>query len=225
VVVHDDGTLTPVQVATLRQLLPEARCITATEADSMMASRLAGFPHCAGYRARHPLARKIFDVPAFAESGKFILLDADLVFFARPTEMLDWVDGATAGCWFNQDVREASLVGAEEARQAFGIDLWPQVNSGLCLLDREALDITFCEQALQRTTILEGRVWRIEQTLFALCAARYGHGGLLPSTYEVSLGKWRRPDTVCRHYVGAVRERFFAEGVPELRRWLRAGSA
>jgi len=49
-----------------------------------------------------------------------------------------------------------------------------------------------------------------------LCAARHGKGGLLPRKYEVSLGKDAAPDAVSRHYVGAVRDRFYAEGLERL---------
>jgi len=49
-----------------------------------------------------------------------------------------------------------------------------------------------------------------------LCAARHGKGGLLPRTYEVSLGKNSAEDAISRHYVGAVRDRFYAEGVKRL---------
>ncbi len=77
-----------------------------------------------------------------------------------------------------------------------------------------------------KTSILKGVMWRVEQTLFALCASRYGidgKGGLLPKTYEVSLGKHASPDCVARHYVGAVRDRFHGEGLKRLHKTLLAG--
>jgi hypothetical protein len=96
------------------------------------------------------------------------------------------------------------------------VKLWRKVNSGLCLLTKATIDLEFCERALGETSILKGHVWRIEQTLFALCASR-GKGGLLPPIYEVSLGKYAAPDAVARHYVGAVRDRFYGEGLKRLR--------
>jgi hypothetical protein len=50
-----------------------------------------------------------------------------------------------------------------------------------------------------------------------LCAARHGKGGLLPRTYEVSLDKRGAPNAISRHYVRAVRDRFYTEGVQRLR--------
>jgi hypothetical protein len=65
----------------------------------------------------------------------------------------------------------------------------------------------------------------VEQTLFALCASRFGKGGLLPKHYEVSLKRRAHPDAIARHYVGAVRDRFFGEGLKRLREELLAVEA
>jgi hypothetical protein len=82
---------------------------------------------------------------------------------------------------------------------------------------KAAMDLEFCERSLGETSILKGHIWRVEQTLFALCASRHGKGGLLPKSYEVSLAKEASSDGIARHYVGAVRDRFYAEGLKRLR--------
>jgi hypothetical protein len=65
--------------------------------------------------------------------------------------------------------------------------------------------------------MLRGDVSRIEQTLFALCASRHAHGGLLPPTYEISLGRRAKADAISRNYVREVRDLFYAEGLKRLR--------
>ena len=51
-------------------------------------------------------------------------------------------------------------------------------------------------------------------------AAVAGRGGLLPPDYEVSLEKKARPDAVARHYVGAVRQLFYGDGIARVKRQL-----
>lgn len=216
VVLHDDGTLSEEAKSHLLRLFPGARFIASGEAESEIDEALAPFPHCREYRRAHPLARKIFDVPHFAKNERFLILDSDILFFQRPARILHWCASARDECWFNEDAAESSLLPETEARERFGITLWPRVNSGLCLLAKSALDLDLCERALRDTGITRGHVWLIEQTLFALCASRHGRGGLLPPEYEVSLEKWARPGVVARHYVGAVRQRFYAEGIARL---------
>jgi hypothetical protein len=220
IVVHDDGTLTDEARDTLPAMFPRVRFISRGESDIAMAKALVSFPHCADYRSSHPLALKVFDIPHFAESERFMVFDSDLLFFKKPAEILAWVRAENDECWFNEDAAESALITEKEAREELGVALWPRVNSGLCLMHKPAIDLAFCEQALSRTTILRGKVWRIEQTLLALCASRHGKGGLLPKTYEVSLGKSASPNVIARHYVGAVRDQFYGEGLPYLARRL-----
>ena len=217
VVIHDDGTLPEEGRATFQSLFPTSRIITRAAADEALATVLRPFPFCTDYRAQHALALKVFDIPHFAANNRFLIFDSDLLFFNHPREILDWVASGADECWFNEDVQEGSLITAGEAKLELGVKIWPRVNSGLCLLTKSAIDLDLCDRALAQTSIPRGHVWRIEQTLLMLCAARHGKGGLLPRKYEVSLGKNAAPDAVSRHYVGAVRDRFFAEGLARLK--------
>jgi hypothetical protein len=217
VVIHDDGTLPDEGRGTFEALFKTVRIISRKDADEVLSVVLRPFPFCADYREKHALALKIFDIPYFAANNRFIVFDSDLLFFNYPGEILDWVKSGADECWFNEDVQEGSLITAGEARSELGVKIWPRVNTGLCLLTKSAIDLDLCDRALAQTSIPNGHVWRIEQTLLMLCASRHGKGGLLPRKYEVSLGKNSAPDAVSRHYVGAVRDRFFAEGLARLK--------
>jgi hypothetical protein len=217
VVIHDDGSLCDDATRTLRRMFPGARIIPRAEADAALERSLIPYPFCLDYRRTHPLALKIFDMPHFAEGDRFLIIDSDVLFFQRPGEVINWTRAGTDDCWFNEDVEEGTLVSPDEAFAELGVKLWRRVNSGLCLLFKQALDFDFCDCALAQTSILRGHVWRIEQTLFALCASRHGKGGLLPGDYEVSLKKHASAGVIARHYVGAVRDRFYGEGLKRLR--------
>lgn len=223
VVIHDDGTLPAAAGKTLTGMFPHVRLITRKEADKAMDKVLKPFPFCAEYRDMHPLALKVFDMPHFAKSNHYLAFDSDLLFFTYPREIVDWVQAKPPECWFNADVADTTLITAEEAEVELGVKLWKKVNSGLCLIYNPAMDFDFCDRALAQTGIMRGHIWRIEQTLYALCASRHGKGGLLSQHYEVSLRRRSSPGVVARHYVGAVRHRFYAEGLPRLKELILAG--
>ena len=225
VVIHDDGTLTEEIRREFSALFKTARIIPRAQADATLDAVLKPLPFAYEYRGMHPLALKIFDMPYYCEAPRFIMLDSDVLFFNHPREIMDWAGSGAKECWFNEDIAEGSLLPASDAIEDLGVKLWPRVNSGLALITKEAIDFDFCDRALGETPILKGHLWRVEQTLFALCASRHGKGGLLPKTYEVSLGKHAAEDCVARHYVGAVRNRFFAEGMKRLRPVLLAGES
>ncbi len=220
IVIHDDGTLPQDAAKTFLAMFPQVRLIPRKEADAALETVLKPFPFCYEYRGMHPLALKVFDVPHFATGSHYMVFDSDLLFFTYPREILDWVQAHPPECWFNADVADATLISAKEAEDELEVKLWPRVNTGLCLIHRPAIDFDFCDRALAQTSILRGHIWRIEQTLYALCASRHGKGGLLSHHYEVSLRRRSAPGTVARHYVGAVRNRFFAEGLPRLEKVL-----
>jgi hypothetical protein len=226
VVIHDDGTLPEEGRTLLQRLFPNTRFISRQEADTAMATALRPYSMCRQYRNSHPLGLKIFDMAHFAASDRFLALDSDVLFFQPPREITEWSKNPDAGeSWFNEDVQEGSLISPSDAQEQLGVRLWPRVNSGLCLIQRRAIDFGFCDHALGATSILRGHIWRVEQTLFALCASRHGRGGLLPKTYEVTLNRDGSPEAITRHYVGAVRQRFFGEGLKRLRRVLLAPEA
>jgi hypothetical protein len=217
VVLHDDGKLSPERASLWERTGLQLEIISREEADLTVKSLLYNRPLLRAYRETFPLGLKLIDVPHRMSGRRGLLLDADLIFFRQPTEILDWVDGPDNGStWFNADVQEASNIPEAVALSTFGIKLWPRVNSGLGLLAGNLVDLDFCESVLKEGTILQGRGWRVEQTLFALSASQSGSGGLLPATYEVSLGRSASKDCVVRHYVGAVRDLFWSEGVGRL---------
>jgi hypothetical protein len=220
VILHDDGHLPAEAAAAFEKIAPGIRRIPAQEADGAVLAALAGHPACRDYRQAHPLARKIFDVPTLTASERFIILDSDVLFFRKPEFILRWCAEGGDEFWFNEDVKEVFPVPFAEVRNRLGIDVWPRVNSGLCLLNRSAIDLDLCERALRETTLLQGHIWLVEQSLFAICASARKRGGLLPPEYEVSLEKKARPDAVARHYVGAVRQRFYGDGIARVKRQL-----
>jgi hypothetical protein len=57
---------------------------------------------------------------------------------------------------------------------------------------------------------------QIEQTLTALCCARFGFR-MLPEEYDVHMGP-RQPGAPSRHYTGPIRHMMYEEGIRELAR-------
>lgn len=216
VILHEDGSLVEGELSIFRGMFPGIRIITRHESDSEMELVLSNFRRCVEYRRRMPHGLKSFDIPHFSQSDRFLMIDPDVLFFQPPQEILDWVDHPADGsCWFNQDFQEPSPIPSEQVRRDLGIDLWPHVNSGLCLLNKKTVsDLDAMELYLAHPSLQNPRIqWRVEQTLLALSASRENKGGLLPLTYAVSPNKHRRPVCVARHYVGCVRDRFLSEGV------------
>jgi hypothetical protein len=221
ITLHDDSTLLEVDLENFRRIFPGIRILRPRDVEERMAKVLADFPRCRDYRNRMPHGLKCFDIPEFCEATKYLMIDPDVMFFKTPLEILQWVENfADSSCWFNKDFQEPSPLPPAQAMADLGLPLWPCVNTGLCLLLRDAVrDLDSMEKWLGHSSLQNPKMqWRVEQTLLALSASKVGRGGLLPSEYEVSPNKSRLPTGISRHYIGCVRDRFYSEGVFTLRK-------
>lgn len=199
---HDDGTLTTVSAAKIRAWFPDSRLIFRREADVAMHPLLASHPRLLAFRSANVLGQKLLDTFHYAPAEKYIVLDSDLIFFRRPREILDWINAETDACWFNRDNGEVYSVPRHSIEAAFPVDLWPEVNSGLGLLQRRMMNYDLAEEFLLRLADHTGKAHFHEQTLFAFLASIYGKGGLLPREYRV-LWDARFPNgAISCHYVG-----------------------
>jgi hypothetical protein len=220
VVIHDDGRLPTEASSAFVKMLSGVRGVSAVDADHTVLEALGPYDACRKYRLAHPAARKIFDVPILSRSDRFIILDSDVLFFRKPEAILRWCSDGGGQCWFSRNMRGGTLISRSEVREKLGIDMWHRVNSALCLIDRATIDFELCERALRETSLMQRDIWQVEQTLFALCASARGRGGILPDEYEASKEPRAAAGAVARHYAGAVRERFYGDGMARLKKVL-----
>ena len=224
--IHDDGSLDDEALGALAAHFPHGRIITRSDADALMADRLDAYPRTKAFRDSNILALKATDFAAYLEGERMLLFDSDLLFFSEPFALLDRLESDRFSInAFNADVASAYVVEPQDAREQFNIFLLPLVNSGLGVIQRDLIRYDWLEEFLEFEPIRQGHFWRIEQTLFALSASRYG-AELLPGEYALRLeaGIDGRP---FRHYVGAIRQLLYKEGIPALVRagLLRQGDA
>jgi hypothetical protein len=209
--IHDDGTLTVENRATLQHHFPDARIIDRPTADHHVLKQLAAHPHCLEFRKTNHLSPKIFDFPVYLESDRMLLLDSDVLFFTEPTDLLERIENPNYHLnTVNGDVASAYTVNPSVIQEKFGFQLIDRFNSGLGLIHKASLNLDWIEEFMALPGIL-GHFWRIEQTLYALCSCRFG-AELLPSAYDVHL-EGGIDGASSRHYVGQIRHLMYGEGI------------
>jgi hypothetical protein len=214
--IHDDGTLDDEARHELRRHFPDARLIERHVADREVLPTLEAFPRCRSFRESNHLSPKLFDFRHYLRADRMLLLDSDVLFFAEPVELLRRIeDPAYRQNSVNGDVASAYTVDPAEVGVRLGMKMPERFNSGLGVIHRDSLRHDWIEEFLGLPGIL-GHFWQIEQTLFALCSARYGVE-LLPDEYRVSLRSGTK-NCVAKHYIGAVRHMMYREGMARLAR-------
>ncbi len=215
--IHEDGSLGDAEITALRHHFPAARVILRTQADTTLRQVLRRHPRSLAFRNTNVFGPKIFDIIAFLESDRMGLFDSDLLFFSEPTVYLRRVEDVSyRRNTFNADCGDHYTVDVTALGDQIGQDVLPRVNAGFGLVHRDSIRWDWTEEFLALLSILTGNVWRIEQTLFALCSSRYGVE-LLPDEYTLSLEPGIR-DRPFRHYVGRIRHLMYREGMAQLSR-------
>jgi hypothetical protein len=217
---HEDGSVDEKGVDCIRRKLPGVRFVSRKEADEATEKLLADYPACQRNRSRHNLFLKFFDPIAFAPGDKYLILDSDLLFYRSPDLLLNWALGDEKACYYNKDVKEVYALSRGAIEEVMGIRLWESFNSGLLCICREAISLELAEKLLGAFEGQAPHPQFFEQTLYALCASAFNRGGPLPPQYEITWEIFRRPDSICRHYVGPAKfDHLYFEG-PATLFWL-----
>lgn len=213
--IHGDDSLTEEHASILRSQFPGARVIRQDDIRSEVIDSLAAYPNCKRLRETNTLSIKVFDFLHCLNADKMILFDSDLLFFSKPEAFLDALNRTDKRVnAFNRDVGTAYAISVEDINNA-GIEVHPEVNSGFGVVHKDSMPLEWIEEFLSIPGLADGHFWRIEQSLYALCASRFGVE-LLPNEYQVFV-EGRLEDQPFRHYVGAVRDQMYVEGMKKLK--------
>jgi hypothetical protein len=139
-----------------------------------------------------------------------------VLFFKDPHELTTIHRNGALNAMFQRDFIDAYVISRTRARADFGIDLQPQINTGIVVLSPRMIDLKQCEAYLAHPDLaqLSGHT---EQTLYALEASRNNAVTYLLSSYVVSReGPADCATLKARHYAGLSRSLFTREGIPYL---------
>ena len=209
---YDDGTLTAEDCALLRTKLPRARFHLKPEIEERLSAQLPDrrYPCLNRLRPAYPHIRKLTDLHLFPGDWKCVS-DADILFFARPTQLLDLL-AAPRACHM-VDIAPAYGVPQAALEALAGRPVHPRVNVGLCHLPSSALDWDFVERCAATLLADHGFTYYLEQALTAILLARL-EATPLDAHYVVypDHAVARRADRAALHYVDGSRRFYYDFG-------------
>ncbi|MEQ8818787.1 MAG: hypothetical protein RLY93_00975 [Sumerlaeia bacterium] len=209
-----DGGLGHATRAALGRLLP-GRCRFVDPGD------VAGRVESALPRARFPRLRasrdvqihlaKLVDVYA-GRAGRIVALDADLVFYRRPGELLGVLDGKPKAEPYLIERRESYAVFHGELERLSGHPVPRRYNSGITAFHAGTIDWERVERWLQAIWLLRPKPPLEHQTLCALLASELPRHALAAEAYlcRPNAREIAQPQAVLHHYNGEYKARFHA---------------
>lgn len=208
---YDDGTLKPEQRKKLKTLAASATVHDRREIDARIATHLPEdrFPFIRERLRNYPNLKKLTD-PHVGSVGPKLVMDADILFFREPSEMLRWCDGPS-DILCATDVTESYGYSRPLMEELAGGTIPEKINVGITGLQSESLDWIEVERWCRELITREKTNYYLEQAIIAmLCVrrpftqlglARYITG---PSDEQVLAG-----EGVMQHYVDLSKKEYF----------------
>lgn len=168
---YDDGTIDSALTETLLGLFPLARMVTIQETRGNLERLLpAGrFPRLRDRWEQYPNIRKLID-PHLGSRGWKLVLDSDLLFFRRPSFLLNWLS-APSSPLHAVDAETSYGYSRLLMDRLAGAPVAEKVNVGLTGLRSDTLDWEKLERWCDALIAAEGTHYYLEQALIAMLVA------------------------------------------------------
>lgn len=220
VVLHDDGTLSEADVTKLKKHLIGVKVVPKDEADALLRQRLAGYPNCLEYRfssrdttdhrgARYNMrifSLRLFDFNLLSGAKKTLVLDADVLFFKEPTEILRWATGPSNGMSLYSV--EQYLPVRDKRNKITRFDLKnprpTAANAGLLCFDKQVFSLEIIEKWIGEHRNLMDKYATFEQAAYNHLILRQGQATPLPDSYAFN---YTDDEVTATHF--AIKVRFF----------------
>lgn len=216
---YDDGTLEVQQREKLEKLTTEVTFHDRAGIDARIERHLPEerFPFIRERMRNYPNLKKLTD-PHVGSTGPKLVMDADILFFGRPEELLQWCD-KPASILCATDVTESYGYSRPLMEKLTGAPIPLDINVGITGLQSESLSWQELERWCRDLITSEKTNYYLEQALVAmLCAGRpFTQLGLDryvtgPTDEQVMAGQG-----VMQHYVDLSKKEYFRSAWRRLR--------
>lgn len=213
--IYDDGTIDDDCASHLRRLGPGVRIHFIGDLLAKLDAHLPGarFPVLRERWLNYPNIRKLTDVH-LGSTGWKLVIDSDLLFFRRPTFLLDWL-AAPDRLLHAVDCEESYGYSRPLMQELAGAPIPPLVNVGLCGLRSDALDWAELEHWCATLHAREKTSYFLEQALVAMLAARAPLRAIAPASDYVTKpdrSEGTMPRATMHHYVAESKRWYFRHG-------------
>jgi hypothetical protein len=213
-IICDDGTLTHRTIEAILRVVPWARFELHDDVEARLDAVLPAsrFPRLRARRIEYPHLRKLCDIHA-GRQGWRLVLDSDMLFFGRPTLLIEWLERPDQPCHLIDPIR-AYGYSPELLFELSGKDEPDRVNVGVCGLLSESIDWDRLEYWCGATLDREGPNYLQEQALTALLLSGQACLRLPEADYRVmpSVSEGNNPAAVLHHYVAHSKRSYFQYG-------------
>jgi len=200
VVVHDDGSLSPLDIKLLENHIRGIKVIRKKDADKKIYPMLGNYPNSLKCRQDNVMGLQLFDIVLLSQANKIINLDSDGLFFTEPGEIMEWISDNDPSAI--KVLYEYAPMEQKEFLAMFDCPLQPNICVALSCFSKEIFNLELIEGILRQGGSYWQRHWCVNQNIFPiLCHAQSGDHkvSFLDADAYGSL-YWREHSPVFQHY-------------------------
>jgi hypothetical protein len=212
VVVHDDGSLTTKDIATIKRHIEGIKVIRRCDADKAVGELLAPFPKTTAYRAKIINSLELTDHALLAGQEKIIITNSDILFLRRPDDVIHWIaldNGEVLCCYEDEPYQQAAFL--SRTKSSFP----PHLTLALVCLFKNIIDPGGIEELLKQVEQAD-EPWFIGQNSLPVLIGKRADSTKIRfldrTLYEAS-GVFKE-DAIFRHYwtsVSSLNSQYFAD--------------
>lgn len=170
VIVHDDGSSTPDDLARFREKVPDSSYVFKRDADPIVNDFLAKYPACRKLRDNLVFGIKIFDIQILEDGPELSYTDCDILFLRPVSGFFELPPDPTAGGVFMKDPKQAYCLTPLQLLLNPKLHLADKLNGGLLHFRRDAFDWDLVEWFVGHEQYVIHPYWK-EQTAWSVLAA------------------------------------------------------
>lgn len=219
IIIHDDGSIDERTAAMFESKLANAKVLYKSEAEKMFYAD----PNIPDIVKKYRRECKNFYIMMFLDhfflssTCKVMVLDNDMLFYDRPTEIIEFMRGNSG-----VDAIYAAYSGSnpvdmdEEYQKKYAAILADasRLNSGLMVFDKSKIDVQRIAEYFEHVTKPDGPL--IEQTGWGMILSQIPHSLFPEERYKLRGGI--DSSSVCKHFTKPRRHEMFARGIDEARK-------
>lgn len=217
--IHGDGSLTTADIEMLVRHFPAVCIIRRSQADHIMQPILSKHPHCRALRDKHVFGIRLMDSEELSVARSRINIDTDVLFFRKPTELLEAALKHDDPNVFNRERGAQGYAIKGDALNEFaGCPVPAEINAGLSILRKGTFPLAELEDLLAHGAA-QWDSYLQEQTLTAVCSVRRaGERGVtfLNDRYQCDGDAKLVDGAVARHYYILARRLYYLLGMRKL---------
>lgn len=213
-IIYDDGSLEGLYRKEIIRLFPNAKIVSLEDVEARLDRVLPKdkFPMLRERRLQQPLLRKLTDFHA-GEKGWKLFLDSDMLFFKKPTFLINWLQSPQQPCYM-LDIENYYGYSNSLLTSLAQAELPDRANIGILGFQSEAIDWEKLEYWLRTLLEKEGTHYNLTQGLSAVLLSKYSCAVAPAEDYLLmpDMKEAKSPNAVMHHYVADSKPAYFRHG-------------